>query len=257
MLRLIYYPFNALVTLFENFGRFVLLLSKVFKKIDNKNLFLNNSLQQMVLLGSKSIPIVILTSFFTGLVGSVQAAYQMESSLVPAWYIGSLVGETVLLELAPVITCLVLAGRVGATITAEIGAMRVTEQIDALEALSHDPVKYLVIPRVLAASIMLPLLVGIADIIGFLSGLLVAKVLVNMNHFAYFNSAQLMLGPFDIVGGLIKAVVFGFVISLISCYRGLNSGAGAKGVGETTTRAVVQSLMTVFVLNYFLTILLF
>ena len=141
----------------------------------------------MVLLGSKSIPIVILTSFFTGMVASVQAAYQMESSLVPSWYIGSLVGETILLELAPVITSLVLAGRIGATITAEIGAMRVTEQIDALQTLSIDPVEYLITPRIFAALLMFPVLTVIADVFGIVGGMYASYNSVGVDSYQFLK----------------------------------------------------------------------
>ena len=131
----------------------------MFRSIDTWHKYTSNIINQMIIIGSKSIPIVIITSFFSGMVTSVQGAYQMTTSLVPKWYIGGIVGESVLLELAPVITGLVLAGRVGANITAEIGTMRVTEQIDALETLSIDPVAYLIVPRVLSGIVMFPVLV--------------------------------------------------------------------------------------------------
>lgn len=251
-----YFALKLLINPLSELGNIVILIVRVVKGTFTTHRLTTKVIDQCYQLGIRSIVSTVVTAIFIGLVFSWQMVTEFEK-FGANLMIGGIVGLAIWRELGPLLTAIVASGRVGAAISSEIGTMKVTEQIDALEALSHDPVKYLVIPRVLAASIMLPLLVGIADIIGFLSGLLVAKVLVNMNHFAYFNSAQLMLGPFDIVGGLIKAVVFGFVISLISCYRGLNSGAGAKGVGETTTRAVVQSLMTVFVLNYFLTILLF
>ena len=166
MYKILKYPVDKIISIFENFGRYIMLLSNIFRSYSSWDLYLNNAINQMIMIGTKSIPIVILTSFFTGMVSSVQAGYQMESSITPKWVIGSLVGETMLLELAPVITCLVLAGRVGATIAAEIGTMRVTEQIDALESLSLDPIAYLVFPRILAALIMFPVLTVIANVFG-------------------------------------------------------------------------------------------
>ena len=166
MNSLIKYPFKKILSIFEEFGRFIMLIVNVFRSYNSWSVYLSNSIDQMIIIGTNSIPIVILTSFFTGMVSSVQASYQMESTLTPKWIIGSLVGETMLLELAPVITSLVLAGRIGATIAAELGTMRVTEQIDALESISLDPIAYLVFPRVFAGIIMFPVLIIIADIFG-------------------------------------------------------------------------------------------
>ena len=158
MYKILKYPIDRIISIFENFGKYILLISNIFRSYNSWGLYMSNSIDQMIIIGTKSIPIVVLTSFFTGMVSSVQAGYQMESSITPKWVVGSLVGETMLLELAPVITCLVLAGRIGATIAAELGTMRVTEQIDALESLSLDPIAYLVFPRMLAALIMFPVL---------------------------------------------------------------------------------------------------
>ena len=154
MYKLLKNLINHVLLVFENFGRYIFLIGNIFRSYNSWGLYISNAIDQMIMIGTKSIPIVILTSFFTGMVSSVQAGYQMESSITPKWVIGSLVGETMLLELAPVITCLVLAGRVGATIAAEIGTMRVTEQIDALESLSLDPIAYLVFPRILYLSVV-------------------------------------------------------------------------------------------------------
>jgi len=215
MLRFIYYPFNKIFKIFEGIGAYIILLSKIFKPIDSKELFISNSLNQMILLGSKSIPIVILTSFFTGMVASVQAAYQMESSLVPDWYIGSLVGETLILELAPVITCLVLAGRIGATITAEIGAMKVTEQIDALETLSIDPAEYLISPRICAALVMFPVLIVIADVFGLLGGIFASANSVGVDSYQFVKGFKTWFKPWDAWYGMIKGLSIGRAITSI------------------------------------------
>ena len=199
-----YNPFKFILIFFESFGKYLLFLSLIFKNIDYKNLFINNTVNQMIAIGSKSIPIVILTSLFTGMVSSVQAVYQMESSLVPAYYIGSLVGETLLLELAPVITCLVLAGRVGATITAEIGSMRVSEQIDALETLSIDPIEYLVTPRILSAAVMFPVIIVVADVFGLIGGILAANNSIGVDAYQFLKGFKMWFVPWDAWYGIIK-----------------------------------------------------
>ena len=163
MLRILIYPVNTFISFFEGVGEYVLLMAKMFRSVKSWNLYLGFTIDQMVNIGAQSIPIVMLTSLFSGMVTSVQAAYQFESGFVPNWFVGSVVGESVLLELAPMITGLVMTGKIGATITAEIGTMRVTEQIDALESLSFDPLAFLIFPRIFAAIIIFPVLIIIGD----------------------------------------------------------------------------------------------
>jgi len=252
MRRILYYPIKTILSLFENIGRYAMFLSLIFKKIDSKNIFFENSINQMISIGTKSIPIVILTSLFTGMVSAVQAAYQMESSLVPTWYIGSLVGETLLLELAPVITCLVLAGRVGATITAEIGSMRVTEQIDALETLSIDPIEFLISPRILAAFIMFPVLIVVADIFGIIGGIIAATSSVGIDSYQFLKGFKTWFKPWDAWYGMIKGLSFGLAITTIACYCGFYTEGGSKGVGTSTTTTVVISCVAIMILDYVL-----
>ena len=154
-----FYPISLFKKFFISLGEYSLFMFKTFKSIGSSNTYFEYSLDQMIRIGVQSVPIVILTSLFAGMVTSVQAAYQFESGLVPVWFVGSIVGESVLLELAPMMTALVMTGRIGATITAELGTMRVTEQIDALESLSFDPIGFLVFPRILAAVIIFPVLI--------------------------------------------------------------------------------------------------
>ena len=253
----VYYPFKVFIIFFESFGKYLLFISLIFKNnIDSKNLFINNIINQMIAIGTKSIPIVILTSIFTGMVSSVQAVYQMESSLVPDYYIGSLVGETLLLELAPVITCLVLAGRVGATITAEIGTMRVTEQIDALETLSIDPIEYLVSPRMLAAIIMFPVIIIVADVFGLLGAIVAANNSIGIDAYQFLKGFKMWFVPWDAWYGVIKGFCFGMAITSISCYFGFYTKGGSRGVGESTTSTVVVSCIAIMVLDYILASLL-
>jgi len=209
----------------------------------------------MIVIGVKSIPIIILTSFFSGMVTSVQSAYQF-SSWIPDWYVGSVVGESVLLELAPMITGLVLTGRVGATIAAELGTMRVTEQIDALESLSFDPVVFLIFPRVVAGIVMFPILVIVADFFGIFGGWFTSTVTMEVTSFEFFKGFRTWFHPWDAWFGLIKALSFGFAITSIACYYGFYTKGGAEGVGKATTLTVVVSCVTIVFLDYILAAML-
>jgi phospholipid/cholesterol/gamma-HCH transport system permease protein len=160
-------------------------------------------------------------------------------------------------ELAPVLTGVVVAGRVGAAITAEIGSMKVTEQIDALRVMAINPIKYLVVPRLLACVIMVPILVIFADIIGTVGGYLVATLYADISSFTYIHSITLFTVVNDIIGGLVKAMFFGGIIAIIGCYKGLTTGEGAEGVGRATTASVVSSIILIFISNYFLSLVLY
>ena len=229
-----------------------MLMVKMFRSIDSLSNYSINIIDQMIIIGSKSIPIVLITSFFSGMVTSVQGAYQMTTTLVPKWYIGGIVGESVILELAPMITGLVLAGRVGANIAAEIGTMRVTEQIDALETLSLDPVAYLVVPRVLAGLVMFPVLVIIANFCGIFGGLLACLSTLDINSYQFMKGVKSWFNPWDAVFGLIKSIHFGFAITSIACYFGFYTTGGAQGVGKATMNTVVASCVTIVILDYLL-----
>ena len=252
MIKLLKNILNKILLIFENFGRYTLLIGDIFRSIDSWRLYFSNAVDQMIMIGTKSIPIVIFTSFFTGMVSSVQAGYQMESSLTPKWVIGSLVGETILLELAPVITCLVLAGRIGATIAAEIGTMRVTEQIDALESLSLDPVAYLVFPRIVAAIVMFPVLIIIANIFGISGGVIAAMTTLDIDSYQFMKGLKTWFKPWDAWYGIIKGLSFGLAITSISCYYGFYTTGGAEGVGKSTTSSVVNSCIAIMILDYIL-----
>ena len=256
MYKILKYPIDRIISLFENFGRYVLLISNIFRSYNSWGLYINNAIDQMILIGTKSIPIVILTSFFTGMVSSVQAGYQMESSLTPKWIIRSLVGETMLLELAPVITSLVLAGKIGATIAAELGTMRVTEQIDALESLSLDPIAYLVLPRMLAALVMFPVLTIIANIFGISGGIIAAMTSLDLDPYLFLKGLKTWFKPWDAWYGIIKGLSFGLAITSISCYFGFYTKGGAAGVGKATTSSVVSSCIAIMILDYVLASLL-
>ena len=213
-------------------------------------------LEQMVKIGVGSLPIALTSAAFVGMVFAMQVATEFVK-FGASKYVGGVMGIAVARELAPALTGIVIAGRVAAAIAAELGTMKVTEQIDALNALGSSPIKYLVLPRFLACTFMLPLLVILADLLCFYGGYVVAVYIVKVNPVDYMTSAQQLMKMNDIFGGIIKAFVFGMILSVIACYRGLNARGGAKGVGEATTSSVVQSLIALFIANYFLTVLLF
>lgn len=210
---------------------------------------------QMRRIGVNSVPIALFISVFTGIVLALQASYTFTGA-VPMYFVGTLVGKTIMLELGPVLTGLALAGRVGANISAELGTMRVTEQIDALETLAYDPVSYLVVPRVLAATMMFPIIVALAMALGVTSGWLTAVNLLDLSTVEFVRGLKLFYRFKDIWFGLVKSMSFGLVIALIGCLKGLNVRGGAAGVGRATTEAVVLSAMAILVLDAFWAVVL-
>ncbi len=213
-------------------------------------------LSQFWRIGYTSLPVVALTAFFTG--GALALQIYLGSSRFNAEsLVASIVALGITRELGPVLAGLMVSGRVGASIAAELGTMRVTEQIDALVTLSTNPFKYLVGPRLLAAVISLPLLVAVGDTIGIMGGYLVGTRSLGFNEFAYIKNTADFLQASDITSGLIKAAVFGFIIALMGCYHGFNSKGGAQGVGRATTNAVVSSAILILAANFMLTSLLF
>ncbi|MHA1558866.1 MAG: MlaE family ABC transporter permease [Alphaproteobacteria bacterium] len=211
---------------------------------------------QLMQIGYFSLPVVGMTAIFTGMVLALQS-YTGFSRFSAESAIATVVVLSVVRELGPVLAGLMVAGRIGAAMAAEIGTMRVTEQIDALSTLSTNPFQYLVVPRIIAGIIVLPILVIIADIIGVLGGYLVGVYKLDFNPAGYLQQTWKYLETEDVVSGLIKAAVFGFIIALMGCYHGYNSGRGAEGVGRATTNAVVTSSILILFLNYTLTALLF
>jgi phospholipid/cholesterol/gamma-HCH transport system permease protein len=212
--------------------------------------------EQMVKTGIDSLPIALTSATFVGMVFAVQVATEFVK-FGASKYVGGVMGIAVARELAPALTGVVISSRVAAQIAAEIGTMKVTEQIDALNALGSNPVKYLVIPRFIACMLMLPLLTVLSDIFCFMGGYYVSVFMVKINAVDYINSAQQMLTLNDIYGGVFKSLIFGMLISIIACNKGLRTRGGAKGVGESTTASVVASLIALFISNYFLSVMLF
>ena len=211
---------------------------------------------QMKRIGIDSFPIVFLTSLFTGIVLALQSAYQMQR-LQAEMYIASLVALSIIRELGPVLTALVVAGRVGASITAELGTMRVTEQIDALETLATNPVKYLVVPRFIALFVMLPILTIYADIIGIMGGYIVGVGRLGVSSSMYMRMTWDSMVYKDIFTGLAKAVCFAVIICIIACYEGMNTEGGAEGVGKSTTLSVVISFIMIIAADCLITALFY
>ena len=201
-------------------------------------------------LGVDSLPIGILIALFTGVVLALLASYSFTGA-VPRYLVGTLVQKTVMMELAPVLTGLALAGRVGANIAAELGTMRVTEQVDALETLSFDPVAYLVVPRILAGIIMFPVVVGVAMFVGLAAGWGASLALLDLSSMEFMKGARLFFDVFDVRYGLVKSASFGFAVTVLGCMNGLQARGGAQGVGASATSAVVQSAVMILVLDAF------
>jgi phospholipid/cholesterol/gamma-HCH transport system permease protein len=213
-------------------------------------------LRSMVEIGYYSLPVVGLTAVFTGMVLALHS-YSGFSRFAAEGAVATVVVLSVTRELAPVLAGLMVAGRIGASMAAEIGTMRVTEQIDALSTLSTNPFKYLVAPRLVAGLLMVPCLVLVADIIGVFGGYIVGVYKLGFNPATYISRTWEYLKPIDVVSGLTKAAVFGFVISLMGCYHGYYSRGGAQGVGAATTNSVVSAAIMILIFNYVITALYF
>ncbi|HEV2678647.1 MAG TPA: ABC transporter permease [Aliidongia sp.] len=241
---------------FASVGRLFLFAGVAFSHILRPPFYWKLLLRQMVLIGYNSLPVVGLTSLFTGMVLALQS-HTGFAGLGGDGAVALLVVLSVTRELGPVIAGLMVAGRVGAAIAAELGTMSVTDQIAALSTLSTNPYKYLVVPRILAGVITMPLLVLVADIIGILGGYIVGVYLLDYNPSSYLHQTWVALKTPDVVSGLIKAGVFGFVVTLMGCYHGYHSRGGAQGVGSATTNAVVSSSILILLMDYLLTSVFF
>lgn len=214
-----------------------------------------DTLQQMDLIGVGSLPIVVLTGFFTGAVLALQGSNTLErfGSLS---LIGQLVSISMVRELGPVLTSLMVAGRNSSGMASELGSMRVTEQIDAMRALGTDPSKKLVTPRVIATVVMLFFLTIISDLVGLAGGAMVATLMLGLNSYQYWNTAWQSLVFEDVFMGLTKPIIFGFIIATVGCYYGLSTKGGTQGVGRSTTQAVVAASVLILILDFFWTRLL-
>jgi phospholipid/cholesterol/gamma-HCH transport system permease protein len=256
MFRLVEILGRYITSFAEELGRVLILLGSTLRHmvtipVEGKGIF-----KQMLEVGIRSSPVVLITAIFTGMVFAHQT-YTGFKRFGAETLVGSVVALSMTRELGPVLTGLIVAGRAGAAMAAELGTMRVTEQIDALETLATNPIKYLIVPRFVAGLIMLPALTIIADIIGIIGGYLVTVGLFGASSTVYWNRTWEYLEAADIYNGLIKACFFGASIALVSSYRGFYTSGGAEGVGKATTGAVVMSSMTILISDYFLSAFLF
>ena len=244
------------IRFFEQTGIWFRMLWRTFSWAVRPPYEIGEWLRQMVRLGVDSIPVVFLTAMFTGMVLALQT-YIGFSRVHAQDFVGSVVALAMLRELSPVLVALMITGRVGSSMAAEIGTMRVTEQIDALKTLATDPVHYLFVPRVIAGIVMLPLLTILGDALGIYGGYLVTVKLMGANPVLYMDNSYKFLEMNDIWSGVIKSAAFGLILTLTGCVRGYYTTGGAEGVGRSTTAAVVTASLTIVVADFFLTKLLF
>lgn len=236
-------------------GRYTLMMLDVIRDITQHGINLREVSRQIVTIGMQSLPIVLLTAIFTGMVLALQTSYGLQRFGAKN-YVGNLVGLSLARELGPVLTAIMVCGRVGAGIAAEVASMVVTEQVDAIRALGGDPIQRLVTPRIIAGMISLPLLAGIAVIVGVLGGLIVAVLELNITAHQYYRSYLYAVLIRDVTDGLIKSFCFGAIVVSIACFKGLQCRGGTEGVGRTTTQAVVTGCLLIFISNFFITKLL-
>ncbi|MGK7930104.1 MAG: MlaE family lipid ABC transporter permease subunit [Microcystaceae cyanobacterium] len=234
----------------------IMLGGQVFLHLLGFKIHRRNTFEQMGIVGPDSVSIALLTATFVGMVFTIQVAREF-IEFGAASTVGGVLAITLTRELSPVLTAVVIAGRVGSAFAAEIGTMRVTEQIDALYMLKTDPIDYLVVPRVLACIVMLPILNLLGLMTGLCGGLLVANGMYDIPSIIFWESAKSWLLVSDLVSSTVKSAIFGVLIAIIGCSWGLTTSGGAKGVGQSTTAAVVTSLLAIFIANFFLTWLMF
>ena len=244
--------------LINSIGSVSILISSTIILSFRRPLQLNLIVRQLLLIGVNSLPIVLISGLFTGMVLATQGYHQLKQ-LSAEGTVGGFVSVSAVQELGPIITAVVLAGRIGASITAELATMKVTEQIDALEVMATDPIKYLVVPRVIACTVMLPVLTNFATVCGITGGCLAVVGLFNMNGRFFLKQASDYMFMSSVFVSLIKATAFGMAIATIGCYKGFSVSPkdGAEGVGKVTTGSAVSSILTILIIDFFLNHLLY
>jgi phospholipid/cholesterol/gamma-HCH transport system permease protein len=241
---------------FQEFGQFSNLVYGIIKNIKTIPRSRNLILYQMEHIGVNSLPLVLIISVFTGAVSAWQAAYQLKG-IAPMSFLGGTTSRAIITELGPVLTGIVIAGRVGASIAAELGTMKVTEQIDALEIMAISPIRYLAMPRFLASIFMMPILVMFANFIAVMGAFLVSNYFLNISFSVFFLSVRRFFTFKDLFSGLLKTVIFGGVTALLGCHIGFRTHGGAEGVGLSTIRSFVISAALILILDYVLWMFLF
>jgi conserved hypothetical integral membrane protein len=260
MIRIITYPISSIgrivIRNVRDIGRYFIFLGLTVKSLGKVGKRTHLTFIQMQKIGVESIPLVAITSAFTGMVTAVQATYQT-GGILPYRYLGAMITKSTMIELAPVLTALVMAGKIGASLAAELGTMRVTDQIDALEVLAINPYDYLVVPRIIAGIIMLPVLTIFANLFGILSGYLVSVSLYHVTTTEFLVGIRSFFIPIDFWSGIVKAFAFGMIITSVGCFQGFFASGGAEGVGKVTTRAVVISSILILVTDFIVAAVIF
>lgn len=233
-------------------GSYALFLGRAFRSIGQVRAYRTSLLPQMVRVGYGSLAIVLAAAVFTGIVMTIQTAYQLENTILGPEAVGAIVVPTLMLELSALITALVMASRVGAGMAAEIGNMRVSEQLDAIEAMGLNSVAYLIIPRIVAGTLMFPVLYVAALALGMVSGAFAGEYLGYLTMTQFMKGAKTWFALFDLVYGLTKSVAFGFIVTSVACWEGYYTSGGAHGVGISTTKSVVTSCVVVLFADYLL-----
>lgn len=250
-------PFvQRLIANVETVGEFIFFLRSAFGFLLRGRIHLRNTLNQLAFIGTDSLPITLVTALAVGMVFCLQISGVM-IKYGSSGVIGGVTAMSLSRELAPIFTAVVVAGRVGAAITAEIGSMKVTEQLDALTAMAVPPMYYLLLPRIISAVLMLPMLTLLALAVGLIGATIVGVFSSGLIASAFVDSIRSLLLPEDVAKALLKSAFFGLIISTIACFHGVRTGQGAQGVGESTTKSVVTSLIAIFISNYFLSYFLF
>jgi phospholipid/cholesterol/gamma-HCH transport system permease protein len=250
------WPARTILTTLQDTGEVFILTGHVIRELPAGLQKFGLVVTQMAAIGIGSIPLTLIVALFTGAVAAVQAAYQMRD-YVPMIYLGTVIGKSVVIELGPVLTAIVVGGRVGASVAAELGTMRVTEQVDAMETMGISPIRYLVVPRFVAAMVMLPVLTVFADVIAIFGGYLVSVGTLGITPHTFSSGLKMYFQFHDVVSGIIKSYFFGQIIAMMGCFYGLKSEGGAEGVGLATTKAVVASCVLILVVDYLLASFLF
>ncbi|MDR2395995.1 MAG: ABC transporter permease [Endomicrobium sp.] len=242
--------------LIEGLGKAVWMVLETFACIFKLEINCKSTIEQMVEVGWRSTPIVILTSFFTGMVLALQVGNATSNLFNEPVYVGTVTGFSMVIELGPVLTSIVVNGRVGAAITAELGTMKVTEQLDALYTLGTSPVKYLAVSRFLACFFMLPILTVISNIVGIYGGLILSTSTWGLSTYTYLSQSLDFMTVRTFIHGFIKSFFFALIMVIVACYKGFNTENGAEGVGKAVTGSVMTSIVLILVTDYFLTTLL-
>ena len=239
-----------------HFGRYVMMMGTAFSRPEKLSMYYKETMRQMNDIGVGSLMIVVLIAVFIGAVTAVQFAYQLDGTLVPVWYIGYIIRDSTIIELAPTITCLVLAGKVGSNMAAEIGGMRQKEHIDAMEIMGVNTAAYLITPKVLAGLVVIPLLVAIAAFVSVVGGYVAAVPTNIMSNAEFVQGVRSFFVPYNVFMMFVKAVTFAFLLTSVSCYQGYYVQGGSIELGKASTNAVVYSNVLILLADYFIAVLL-